>query len=88
MVTRYGFSEKVGLASADRSSLSGEMKRVVDEEVKTMLNEAYERARDVLKTHEKDLHCLAKELLEKETLTAQQIRDLCSATEHKAAKAT
>ena len=88
MVTRYGFSEKVGLASADRSSLSGEMKRVVDEEVKTMLNEAYERARDVLKTHEKDLHCLAKELLEKETLTAQQIRELCSATEHKAAKAT
>ena len=74
MVTRYGFSEKAGLASHDRNSLSGEMKRVVDEEVKRMLNEAYERATAVLKAYEKDLHNLAEELLDKETMDAAQIR--------------
>jgi ATP-dependent metalloprotease len=30
----------------------------------------------VLKTHEKELHALAKELLDKETLTGAQIREL------------
>lgn len=76
MVTRYGFSDKVGLASADRSSLSGEMRKLVDEEVKRMLNEAYERARGVLMKHEKELHKLANELLEKETLDAKQLKEL------------
>ena len=45
-------------------------------QVKKILNSAYERAQNVLRTHEAELHTLAKELLDKETLTGHQIKDL------------
>ena len=34
------------------------------------------RAKGVLRTHEKELHALAQELVDKETLTGQQIQEL------------
>ena len=37
---------------------------------------AYQRAKSVLKQHDKDLHTLAKALLEKETMSGQQIKEL------------
>lgn len=48
-------------------------------QVKKILNSAYERASGVIKKHEDELHALAKELLDKETLTGKQIKDLFAA---------
>jgi ATP-dependent metalloprotease len=79
MVTKYGFSEKVGLASTDYADygLSHETRQAIEEEVKRMLDEAQTRARMLLKKHEKDLHMLATQLLDKESLTGAELRRLC-----------
>ena len=45
-------------------------------QVKKILNSAYERAQGIIRKHEDELHTLAKELLDKETLTGKQIKDL------------
>ena len=37
---------------------------------------AYQRAKAVLQQHDKDLHTLAKALLEQETMSGQQIKEL------------
>ena len=94
MVLRFGFSESRagaggagpawGLSSMDAlehgyESLSGESKSLIEREVAALLTGAYERVRKLLKTHEKDLHSVAKALIEKETLTGSQIKDLCGA---------
>lgn len=80
MVTRYGMSELVGQVAVpyeDGSSvLSSETRALVESEVKRLLAAAHDRARSVLKSHEKELHALAKELLDKETLTGAQIREV------------
>lgn len=44
--------------------------------MKTILNSAYERAQGIIRSHEAELHTLAKELLDKETLTGNQIKEL------------
>lgn len=56
--------------------LSPETRTVVDHEVRKLLSAAYDRAKQVLKVHEKELHALAAELVEKETLSGAQIKDL------------
>ena len=48
----------------------------IENEVKILLNEAYDRAKHILKTHEKELHTLANKLLEEETLSGKQIHTL------------
>ena len=45
-------------------------------QVKRLLNGAYERAQAVLKNNEHELHALAKQLLEQESMTGAQIKDL------------
>lgn len=44
--------------------------------MKRILNQAYDRASTILKTHEEELHALAQALLDKETLTGKQIKEL------------
>jgi len=80
MVTKYGYSSKLGKAVHDYddpgAGISTETRQVIEEEVKGILNAAYQRAQAVLRGHEKELHLLAKELLERETLSGQEIRKL------------
>ena len=45
-------------------------------QVKELVKSAYTRARHILTQHERDLHTLAKELLDKETLSGEQIKKL------------
>lgn len=49
------------------------------------MKNAYSRARSVLMQHEKELHKLAKELLDKETLSGEQIKNLLNITKGQAA---
>eukprot|EP00963_Diacronema_lutheri_P013809 scaffold2732_cov346-Pavlova_lutheri.AAC.6 len=80
MVTKYGFSPALGLAAQDYEddgkSMSSETRVLVENEVKGLLDGAYARAKAILQGNEKELHVLAKSLLEKETLTGKQIREL------------
>ena len=80
MVTRYGMSDKIGQMAIHYedggANLSSETRAAVEAEVKRLLTAAHERARHVLKTHERELHALAKELLDKETLSGAQIKEV------------
>ena len=80
MVTKYGYSSKLGKAVHDYddpgAGISTETRQVIEEEVKAILNAAYQRAQAILATHEKELHDLARELLERETLSGPEIRKL------------
>lgn len=82
MVTRYGMSDAVGQVSLPYedggASLSTETRAIVEAEVKKLLTSAHNRAKKLLKEHERELHTLAAELIEKETLTGEQIRDILS----------
>jgi cell division protease FtsH len=87
MVTQFGMSEKVGpmaVGDADhevflgrelvqRRELSPEMARMVDDEVKRFLDEAYERAAETLDANQGLLESLAEALLERETLDREEI---------------
>lgn len=67
MVTKWGMSERLGLATYD-DDLSFETKRIIDMEVRDLLDTAYQRAKNLLKKHENDVHEIVKQLLKKETL--------------------
>lgn len=69
--------------------MSSETRALVEEEVRRLLTTSYARARAILDSHAGELHALADELLDKETLSGEQIRgimaqvgsglDVCSA---------
>jgi cell division protease FtsH len=75
MVTVYGMSEKVGNVSFYRMAqqsyekpYSAETSRLIDEEVRVIIDEQYQRAIDLLNSKKSELDLLANELLEKEVL--------------------
>lgn len=79
MVTKYGMSKRVGLVSYsdnNGNSMSGQTSGVIDKEVKEILEKAYNNAKTILTTHDKELHALANALLEHETLSGAQIKKL------------
>eukprot|EP01103_Thecamoeba_quadrilineata_P015428 TRINITY_DN4877_c0_g1_i1.p1 TRINITY_DN4877_c0_g1~~TRINITY_DN4877_c0_g1_i1.p1 ORF type:complete len:668 (+),score=128.47 TRINITY_DN4877_c0_g1_i1:46-2049(+) len=81
MVTEYGMSEKVGniyLKSSDKSFLSDETMKLIDSEIQNLINTQYKYAKQLLKTHEHQLHNLAKALLEYETLTGEEVHCILS----------
>lgn len=78
MITKYGFSQTIGLASQEynQSGLSSETRQKIEEEVKEMLESAYVRAKTLLRTHEKELHAIAKSLLDRESLTGDELKEI------------
>ncbi|MGB1019153.1 MAG: ATP-dependent zinc metalloprotease FtsH [Chitinophagales bacterium] len=76
MVVVYGMSEKVGNLSyynmmqdnAFAKPYSDETARIIDMEIKDIVDGQYQRAIDLLTEKEEQLHLLAKTLLEKEVL--------------------
>src|SRR5947209_9391754 len=87
MVTQFGMSDVVGpIAVGDRESeiflgrevvqrreVSERTAELVDTELKRLLGEAYERARDILTKHRDQLDRLAAALLERETLDREEV---------------
>jgi cell division protease FtsH len=86
MICVYGMSEKIGLAhlaqrpgtpfldSADGSShfdCSDETARLIDEEVKELLGETYQRAKGILAQHRDLLDLISAELLKNESLDGE-----------------
>ncbi|MGH8551903.1 MAG: ATP-dependent zinc metalloprotease FtsH, partial [Methylococcales bacterium] len=90
MVTRWGLSERLGpLAYRDEQSqpflgrsigkkkpLSGQTSRVIDEEIRALIDRNYARAEHILHTKLGILHDMAGALLEWETIDRWQIDDL------------
>lgn len=79
MVTKFGFSDKVGVVHHQGDlgeSASGNTRVAIDEEVKRLTQEAYERATTLLKKYKKEHHMLAEALIEYETLTGDEVRDI------------
>ncbi len=93
MVTLYGMTEALGhVAYHEAPSLIGqaqaffpqreiseETARLIDEEVRRIVDERMETVLQTLKQQENLLHVVAEKLLEKETLEAQEFRDLIAA---------
>jgi len=87
MVTRWGLSEQLGpLAYAEeegevflgqavtsRKTMSEETSRMVDAEVRAVVDRNYERARQILNENIDVLHRMAKALVDMETLDSDQI---------------
>lgn len=80
MVTKYGMSKAVGVVAHnyedDGKSMSTDTRLLVESEVRELLQTAYENAKRILTTHQRELHTLAATLLERETMTAVEIKAL------------
>ncbi len=81
MVAEWGMSEKIGpIAVKIREQfgepvelVSEEMRKLIDKEVKRIINETYARTKELLSQNMDKLENLARALLEKETLTGEEI---------------
>jgi cell division protease FtsH len=88
MVTKWGLNEKMGpiLYGEDDSQAPGggnthyseDTSREIDQEVKIILNEAYERATELLQENRDILEAMKDALMEYETIDADQVDDLMS----------
>lgn len=75
MVKEWGFSDRVGLVHiSDR--VSQQTEQMIDEEVRGLLQNRYEYAMKLLVENRHMLDRLAKELLDKETLSGEEITKL------------
>jgi ATP-dependent metalloprotease len=80
MVTKFGFSDEVGIVfhggSVGEETASDETRSKIDHEVRKLTQGSYERAKALLQKHSKAHHLLAETLLEYETLTGDEVRDI------------
>jgi cell division protease FtsH len=90
MVTRFGMSDLVGLMAigdsdqqvflgremTQKRDISEHTAQLVDQEVKRILDEAHEQAREVLEREGELLEAIAQALLERETLDRQEVETL------------
>lgn len=89
MVTKYGFSDRLGpvnYSSSDevflgkdfstRKNYSEEMASEIDEEIRTIIEDAYATAEKLLTENIDKLHIVAQTLLEIETLDGEQFESL------------
>lgn len=79
MVTKFGMSDKIGKVYHGGDvgeEASAQTRALIDSEVKRLTEEAYDRATELLKKHSKKHYLLAETLLEYETLTGDEVRDL------------
>ncbi len=84
MVTTYGMNEKIGNVSfydpsqenTFQKPYSEETGKIIDEEVRKMIAEAYQRTLQLLTDHKEDVEKLAKALLDKEVLHKSDVEEL------------
>ena len=90
MVTEFGFSKKLGPlryndneeeiflghSVAQQKTVSDATSKIIDEEVRRLVDEAEGSARRILTEHNDDLHTVTEALLEYETLTGAEVDDL------------
>ncbi|MEH6346909.1 MAG: ATP-dependent zinc metalloprotease FtsH [Bermanella sp.] len=85
-VTKWGLSDKLGaqLYAGDEeqgypgasSHISGATAKIIDEEIKSLLDDCYQRATDILEEHRDKLELMKDALMEYETIDSAQIDDI------------
>ncbi|MCD8396389.1 MAG: ATP-dependent zinc metalloprotease FtsH [Lachnospiraceae bacterium] len=92
MVTKYGMSDRVGLINYDNDddqvfigrdlahtrAYGEEIASLIDEEVKRIVDESHEKAREMITAHLDVLHASAKLLVEKEKIGREEFEALFS----------
>jgi cell division protease FtsH len=89
MVTKWGMSDKLGplqyeasqegylgMGQTQRTMAGADTNKLIDAEIRGLIDSAHKRATDVLKQQEDKLHLLAQALLEYETLNGEEIDQL------------
>ncbi|MGB5716907.1 MAG: ATP-dependent zinc metalloprotease FtsH [Gammaproteobacteria bacterium] len=90
MVTKWGLSEKLGPLTysedegevflghsvAQHKAVSDETAHDIDQEIRSIIDRAYARAEEILKTHLDKLHSMADALMKFETIDSDQIDDI------------
>jgi len=90
MVCEFGMSDKIGpLTLGDkqgaiflgrdfsaRPDYSEQLAYEIDKEIRKLVDDAYDKARDILNTHRNKLDLIAQNLIEKETLNKEEIEEL------------
>ena len=90
MVTRFGMSENIGVICyeddddevfigrdlAHAKSHSEEVASEIDKEVKSIIDDCYKKAKDIILKHENVLHKCAELLLEKERISREEFEAL------------
>ena len=79
MVTKYGFYEDIGLINYSKYSndnYSEKIQNDIDNKVKEILSNAYNRGKLILKSNESELKKIAEYLLEKEVIYGEDIKRL------------
>ncbi|MBN2614417.1 MAG: ATP-dependent zinc metalloprotease FtsH [Bacteroidales bacterium] len=89
MVAYYGLSDKIGNLSYYDSTgqqeysfgkpFSEKTNEVIDQEISTIVEKAYERAKQILRENREGLEALAKKLLEKEVIFSDDLVDIFGA---------
>ena len=89
MVTQWGMSDAMGplqyeekqegylgYGGTQRAAMSDETAKKIDSEIRKLVEGAHKRATKLLKKHDKQLHLLANAMLEFETLSGDEIKEL------------
>lgn len=96
MVTKWGLSEKLGplmyaeeegevflgrSAGSQHTSVSGETAKLIDSEVRSIIDQCYATARQILTENRDKLDAMADALMKYETIDADQIDDIMAGRE-------
>lgn len=90
MVTTYGMSDKIGPINYDMGeeetflgrdfgkgrAYSEDIAKLIDDEVKSLVDSAYETAIGILKEHIELLHAVSKRLLDVETISGKEFEEM------------
>ncbi len=91
MVTKWGLSEKLGplmyaeeegevflgrSAGSQHTNVSGDTAKLIDQEVRRIIDDSYGRARRLLEENRDKLDVMAEALMKYETIDAEQISDI------------
>ncbi|GAH49817.1 unnamed protein product, partial [marine sediment metagenome] len=90
MVCEFGMSDKIGpltlggkqgaiFLGRDFSAhpdYSEQVAYEIDKEIRKLVDDAYDKAKDILSTHRSKLDLIAQNLIEKETLNKEQVEEL------------
>lgn len=102
MVMRYGMSDKMGVmvyaenegevflgrSVTKTTHISEKTMQAVDAEIRRILDEQYKRARELIEGHQKEMHRMAKALLDWETIDGDQIDDILAGNEPRPPKSS
>ncbi len=101
MVAQLGMSDRLGPIAVQteedevflgrdisrHKNISEDLARAIDEEVSKLVRDSYQKAKDIIKDHLKEMHTLIDRLLEKEVVDAKEIDEILGLAPAKEVKA-